>query len=452
MPRERHALTTRLLEWWRQADPAPPAFLPTYPAREQARREAHLDRYLDAVESELRAAPRSRPEQAAAEERLLTAFRLFAHEALDFEDRHLDLLLAGGFTETGRQFARAARLFDPSMSAGDIFRASRNAWTTNGLQTLFGLPARLTPAIFGYSMLYPVTDNYLDHPNVSKADKHAFNRRFGARLAGGRLAPAGRHEEQAWALVSLIESQYLRAEYPEVFASLIAIQRAQEESLALHRGGGAGAGDVLEIVFEKGGMSVLADAWLAAGTLTPSAAEFAFAWGVALQLGDDLQDVAADARDGIRTAYSETAGREPLDAAANRTFQFGACVLANLDGVGASAPPAIQELIRTSFFMLLTRAIGDARQFYSPAYVRELERCSPFTFDFLRSRRRRFTRKCGILERLVAAFSAWDAPPEGILTAGTWSDCHTGATLYRGPMLSAPGQALSALGDLPVRG
>jgi hypothetical protein len=57
---------TRLLEWWRQADPAPPAFLPSYPAREQARREAHLDRYLEAVEAELRAAPRSRPEQAAA--------------------------------------------------------------------------------------------------------------------------------------------------------------------------------------------------------------------------------------------------------------------------------------------------------------------------------------------------------------------------------------------------
>ena len=402
----------RLLEWWRQADPAPPAFLPSYPAREQARREKHFDRYLEAVEAELRAAPGNRPEQAAAAERLTTAFRLFAREALDFEDRHLDLLLTGGFTETGRELARAARLFDPSISAGDVFQASRNAWTTNGLQILLGLPARLTPAIFGYSMLYPCTDNYLDHPGVSKADKHAFNRRFGARLAGGRLAPARQHEEQAWALVSLIESQYRRAEHPEVFASLCDIHRAQERSLELHRAAGAGAGDVLEIIFEKGGASVLADAWLAAGTLAPIAAEFAFAWGVALQLGDDLQDVAADARDGIRTAFSEAAGREPLDAATNRAFHFGARVLADLDGIGAAAPPAIKELIRTSFFMLLTEAVGEARQFYSAAYVQELERRSPFTFEFLRSRRRRFTRNRGILERLVGAFSAWDALPE----------------------------------------
>jgi hypothetical protein len=170
--------------------------------------------------------------------------------------------------------------------------------------------------------------------------------------------------------------------------------------------------------FEKGGASVLADAWLAAGTLAPIAGEFAFAWGVALQLGDDLQDVAGDARDGIRTAFSEAAGREPLDAATNRSFHFGARVLADLDGIGATAPPAIKELIRTSFFMLHTGAAGEARQFYSPGYIRELERRSPFTFEFLRSRRRCFTRKRGILERLVRAFSVSDVSREGSLPLG----------------------------------
>ncbi len=403
MPSDPHATMTRLLEWWRDADPRPPAFLPSYSAHEQRRREAHLDRYLDAVETELRAAPRTRPEQAAAEARLTAAFRVFAREALDFEDRHLDLLLTGGFTGTGREMARAARLFDPSMSAADVFQASRNAWTANGLQILLGVPARLTPAIFGYSMLYPCTDNYLDEPAVSPGDKQAFNRRFGARLAGDVLPPSGRHEEQAWTLVGLIESQYSRIEYPGVFASLLAIHRAQERSLQLHRADGAG--DVLEISFEKGGASVVADAWLAAGTLAPDEADFAFAWGVALQLGDDLQDVAADGRDGIRTVFSEAAGREPLDAVTNRAFEFGARVLAGLDGIGAAAPVAIKELIRTSFFMLLTGAVGESRQCYSAAYVRELERRSPFTFEFLKRRRRRFTRKRGILERLAGAFS-----------------------------------------------
>ena len=412
MPFDQAAAVTRLLGWWREADPQPPACLPTYSAREQARREAHLDRYLDAAEAELRAAPRSKPDQAAAEQRLAAAFRVFAREALDFEDRHLDLLLSGGFTETGRALARAARRFDPAIGAADIFQASRNAWTANGLQILLGLPAQLTPAIFGYSMLYPCTDNYLDQPGVSRAAKLAFNQRFAARLRGDDVAPAGRHEEQAWALVGLIEGQFARAEYPEVFASLGAIERAQERSLLLHLA--TQAEDVLEISFEKGGASVVADACLAAGALTPSEAEFAFAWGVALQLGDDLQDVAADAHDGIRTVFSQAAGMEPLDAVTNRAFSFGARALAGLDEMGASAPAAIKELIRTSFFMLLTGAVGEARRLHSEGYVRELERHSPFTFAFLEDRRRRFTRQRGILERLAGALAdgAFPTPPE----------------------------------------
>ena len=58
--------------------------------------------------------------------------------------------------------------------------------------------------------------------------------------------------------------------------------------------------------------------------------------------------------------------------------------------------------------MLLTGAAGEARQFYSAAYIRELERRSPFRFEFLRMRRRRFARNRGMLERLVGALSAWD--------------------------------------------
>ena len=182
----------RLLEWWRQADPAPPAFLRSYPAREQARREAHLDRYLEAVEAELRAAPRSRPWQAAAEERLTAAFCRFAREALDFEDRHLDLLLAGGFTETGREFARAARLFDPSMGASDVFQASRNVWTTNGLQVLLGLPARLTPAIFAYSCSTPVPTTPSITQAFQQADKLRIQPALGRAWREGRLRPPGR--------------------------------------------------------------------------------------------------------------------------------------------------------------------------------------------------------------------------------------------------------------------
>lgn len=375
----------RLAQWWREADPSLPRFLPTYSAREQARREALFDRYLDRVQAVLR----SKPERAVAEERVASAFREWACPALDLEERHADLLLAGGFAQTGRELARRARIFDPDMRSSDIFQASRNAWTTNGLQMLFGLPAQLTPAIFAYSMLYPCTDNYLDRPAISAAAKLSFSRRFGQRLAGERVAPTGLHERQVWALVSMIEGQFARSAYPGVFASLRAIHHAQERSLLLHRRLEPGAPDVLEIGFEKGGASVLADAWLAAGTLAPNQAEFAFAWGVALQLGDDLQDVELDAHDGILTLFSQAAGREPLDEVTNRAFHFGARALAGLDEVGAPGSTAVQDLIRKSFTLLLTGAAGEARRLYSEPYIQELETRSPFRLSFLSDRRRR---------------------------------------------------------------
>jgi hypothetical protein len=375
----------RLARWWRDADTSLPGFLPMYSAREQARREALIDRYLDRVQAELR----SKPERAAAEERLASAFREWVCPALDLEERHADLLLAGGFAETGRELARRARRFDPKMRSDDIFQASRNAWTANGLQVLFGLPAQLTSAIFAYSMLYPCTDNYLDQPAINGAAKLSFSRRFGLRLAGEDIAPAGQHERQIWALVSMIEGQFARSAHPGVFASLRAIHSAQERSLLLHRRIEPGAPDVLEIGFEKGGASVLADAWLAAGTLAPNQAEFAFAWGVVLQLGDDLQDVEPDTHDGILTLFSQVAGREPLDAVTNRAFHFGAQVLAGLDEIGAPGSAAVKDLIRKSFILLLTGAAGEARRLYSKRYIQELETRSPFRFSFLSDRRRR---------------------------------------------------------------
>ena len=49
-----------------------------------------------------------------------------------------------------------------------------------------------------------------------------------------------------------------------------------------------------------------------------------------------------------------------------------------------------------------------------------------FTFDFLKSRRRRFTRKRGILERLAGAFSGGEADETGLPEARTASlPCYT---------------------------
>ena len=100
------------------------------------------------------------------------------------------------------------------------------------------------------------------------------------------VAPANGREAAIWRLVGMIEEQYPRAEWPQVFASLLDIHHAQENSIRLlRRGPSAGEAVVLRLSFEKGGASVLADAYLAAGTLSREQAQFAFNWGVRLAIG-----------------------------------------------------------------------------------------------------------------------------------------------------------------------
>lgn len=184
-----------------------------------------------------------------------------------------------------------------------------------------------------------------------------------------------------------------------MYASLLAIHRSQEESIRLLQHEPC---DVLPVVFTKGGASVLADAYLAAGCLTDAEAGFAFDWGVLLQLGDDLQDVREDSGNGLRTVFSAAAGSGSLDDLTNRTLHFALRVMARIDAM-TGAPEALKYLLRRSSIALVVRAAGALRELYSEAYIAELETYSPFLFDFLLNRREKLARHTGRLTKLFEA-------------------------------------------------
>jgi len=295
------------------------------------------------------------------------------------------------------------------VSTTDIMQACRNAWTACGLQALLTGNMRVTPSIFAYSMLYPYSDNYMDDPAIAREAKLSFSERFRRRLAGDPVLPANEREAAIWRLVGLIESQYSRADTPQVFDSLLAIHRAQEESLRLlRRGRPAGAVDVLALSFAKGGSSVLADAYLAGGSVTGDQARFAFDWGVLLQLADDLQDVHGDRKRGLLTLFSQAAERGPLDEPTNRTLQFAQKVMAQLDAFRAPGSEVLKELILSSSYSLLIRSAGEAGELYTKPYLARLESWSPFRFAFWRERRAQLARRGNVLKRLFEAFLAGD--------------------------------------------
>jgi hypothetical protein len=377
---------------------------PQYCAVEQKKREAVYDEGLESVEREAKRKPRTRAERLEAQDRITASFARFSAAALDLEDDAVTLL-TDDFLPVGTKLARWARRFDESLSMADIIQANRNAWTACGLQPLFGERVELTPSILGYSLLYPYTDNYLDRVDVTGEEKRRFSARFRQRLNGESIAPADSREAALWALVELVEGQYPRDGYAQVFDCMLAIHRAQEESIAqVKRGADFADGAILRLSCAKGGSSVLADACLARGWLGGDESRFGFEWGVLLQLGDDLQDVREDLQRGSVTLFSRAAAMGmPLDSLATQLLSFSEQVGARMDGL-PHGTAMLKDLLRMSWRSLIVGAVADSHEFFSRDYLKETERSSPFRFEFLRARRKRLASREGLYKVLFDAF------------------------------------------------
>ena len=400
-------LVARFTSFWGEGGPGRPPLGRAFTSKERRPREKALAGFVEALRSETKRPPLSAADREGVEKRIFAAFSRFARNALDWQDRHVDILFGGGFDRGAAEFVRTAREFDPGLSSGDIFQACRNVWVANGLQKLLGLPVRLTPAIFAYSLLYPYTDNYLDDPESTDEVKQGFNGRLRSRLEGRDTAPANAREKTIFDLVSKIEGGFDRARHPQVYESLLAIHRAQAASLRLLRSDGpATEPDIVAIALEKGGTSVVADGCLAAGYLSPAQIEFLFGFGAYLQLMDDLEDVVEDGEAGLRTICSRAAGRQPLDAVTDRTFRFGTRVLERLEDFGVPDAEPLRELVRSSLVQGVVTTAGRFPKLYTRPYLKSLEAHSPFRFSFNNKQRRKLLRRRAALARLFESLSS----------------------------------------------
>ncbi len=395
---------TQTVEVW---ESCAQAYVPAgreFTADEQVQREHAYDDALTAVEQEVETtSPDSPTECAGTERRVLNAFARFSASALHLEPEAIRVL-EEDFIPVGFELSVWARQFDPTLSMAAIIQACRNAWTACGMQPLFGLPVKLTRSILGYSLLYPYSDNYLDQENLSADAKLRFSGRFLDMLRGETVAPANDREAAITALIQLIETEYPRTEYPDVFESLIAIHRAQEKSIRqITPWQSFRAQDVLRLSCEKGGTSVLADACLVRPALSTGEARFAFEWGVLLQLGDDLQDLRDDLDRGSVTLFSlAAAAGKPMDALAVQLLQFGEEVGARMNKL-PNGTASLKDLLTMSWRSLIIGAVAASGEFFSEEFLAQAERASPFRFPFLRARRERIDGRSGLYAGIFEA-------------------------------------------------
>ncbi len=330
----------------------------------------------------------------------------FAKKTLAFDERHINLILDRGFVEVVQSFARQARELVPNISDEDIYQASRNVLTMNFMQLLLRKKVQLTPSILAYSLLYPLTDNYLDDPSIFVEEKQSYGIRFRQRLMGKSEKPGKPQENPIWECIALIEDEYPRKSNPLIYAGLLGIHDSQQRSLALmHHKSAPYEVDVLGLTFEKGGAAVLTDGYLVAGDLNAREREFMFAYGAFTQLMDDLEDTREDLQDGALTLFSQVAGHWPLDSITNRLFHFGRRVFQPVQDFRGKDVQTLQEMIWKCIDPLLIDFASRNPEYYSNGYLKKLENHFPFGYRGLAKSRKQLEKKQFNAMDLVKAFT-----------------------------------------------
>jgi len=323
---------------------------------------------------------------------LFSEIKTFFSKGLDYADEQLDVIFSDEMVDATCRFIQAAHFYDPQISFHDVFQACRNVWIMNGLQFLFGVPVKITRSVFAYSMLYPYTDNYIDDRSISSFEKYEFSLRFADRLAGKKVQPRNGAEHKIYEMVELIEEEWERDLYPQVYKSLLAIHKTQTESASLiDPKDELGPDDAFHICIEKGGASVVADGCLVKGALTVSENRFLYAYGAYLQLLDDLQDVDEDWHDGLNTWHVLQAKAHKMEFALNKTWHAGQFMICMVDELGAESGTLFKRLMGKSIDLFLLEAITSNPKCFSKEYTMLFEKHSPFTFSFIRKRSGSFT-------------------------------------------------------------
>ena len=258
--------------------------------------------------------------------------------------------------------------------------------TTRSAPLMMNVPVKITPSAFAYSMIYPYSDNLLDDPELSSAEKEIFSRRFNRRLHGDEVLPVTFTEEQLFKLVKMFEDEFPRAEFPLVYESLYAIQQGQTNSLQLNSVNGLSDENILDICFEKGGASVLADGYLVAGRLTTDQEQALFGYGVYLQLLNDIQDIKEDLGADTKTIFS-CLPNASLGNFVNKTIHFGRKALEEMRCFDGSGNDDFIRLMNRSIETMVIESVGLNPSAYSENYLAEIEQYSPLHFEFVRQKR-----------------------------------------------------------------
>lgn len=355
--------------WW-SSSPNFPENLPQFNKKEKLLLEKQLDILIKDFDSFFDKKNSDKNNEMIIKELVKNnAKKILSIDKFVYADYFMDNIM-----ETTKEFFRKAHDFDKELKFENITQALRNIWIINVFQFLFEKPVVIDNASFGYSMLYPYTDNVLDSSMNSDEKRRLFDN-FGKRLAGDIMQPSSLYEKNLFDLIELLEKDFERLKNPSIYDSFLLIHNAQMESLHQQKNSFTPSyvDNILGISFMKGGSSVLADGFIANTSLSEKEQSIIFSFGVLLQLIDDLQDVEEDLRNGSITIFSQNASKYPLDSLANKLLNFAFIIGEEIKSLPLPKSSHISNLILDNCLHMIFEASSKNKKYFSKKYIDAIE-------------------------------------------------------------------------------
>lgn len=281
-------------------------------------------------------------------------------------------------------FLKTVRQFSPELRFDEIGQAIRNYIVYAMFKVIHQVESGFSKAGFGYSMLYPFTDNYIDSGEPSSDKKKEYNQLIRDKILGKEVHPSCIHHERTCDLLQAIASDYPREKDDRIYTLLLMMLEAQEESLRQQRSDQLlSEEERLNISLWKGGISVLVDRFLVNKELTSQDLHFYLGFGFFLQLADDLQDIGEDSQMGYQTLFTVSLNKEREEKLVNKLLHF----LHHIMEAYSAENDTFKNFVMASSDQLVLTSMFRSKDFFTSKYQSLLEQFLPVTGSYLETAR-----------------------------------------------------------------
>ncbi len=365
---------------WLMASDLFPDFLTEIPSETKFKSEQYAKKVSEDFNKQVKSFPRLPIGRKKWKQKMLpTIHDLLYHENVIGIHNSMEKQEIEAFQEEIMNFLRHVRKFAPELSFDEIGQALRNYIVYAMFKNIHEIKNDFSMAGFGYSMLYPFTDNYIDSRTYSAEEKAEYNKIIRDKIVGREVHPRTIHQKKTCDLLQAIESEYPRESNTTVFTLLLMMLEAQEESLRQqNKGVPLSEEERLAISLYKGGISVLIDRFLVRKELTKEEVILYLGLGFFLQLADDLQDIRTDDEEGWQTLLTLDKGPANEEKYINKLLHF----IHNIMGAYQAENNRFKDFVLSNCYQLIFTSVIGSKEFFSPDYINWIEKYLPVTYQF----------------------------------------------------------------------